>query len=112
MKISKNSIKDGTDDLIVGSPYWSDFDCPECGKISIYLQNIDNSVLSFSHSVKGIRRSSRFGFSISAHDVDRDGFPEIFVSAPYGENGIVYEIPGAKNSKCPDLQAIGSDDYS
>ena len=97
--------QDGADDLIVGSPFWTGQNCPECGRISIYLQNLDNSVLTFSHSIEGIRKSARFGFSITGHDADRDGFPEIFVSGPAGKISKIYEIPGSKTARCPDVQA-------
>lgn len=78
--------KDGFIDLVVGAPFYHGKG--EGGAIYIYL----NSKKGISNDTKPIKiigkDESRFGFALSsAGDLNRDGYPDLAVGAPYEEGG-------------------------
>ncbi|KAK3569132.1 hypothetical protein QTP86_024487 [Hemibagrus guttatus] len=92
---------DGRMDLLVGAPLFmergSDGKLREVGQVYIYLSS---GGFSFQPPLKltGSEIYSRFGSSItSLGDLDRDGFNDMAVSAPYGgssRQGLVYIYNG------------------
>ncbi|GAA6070015.1 integrin alpha-V, partial [Tachysurus ichikawai] len=88
-------------DLLVGAPLFmergSDGKLREVGQVYVYLSN---GGFSFQPPLKltGSEIYSRFGSSItSLGDLDRDGFSDVAVSAPYGgssRQGLVYIYNG------------------
>ncbi|CAH1788631.1 unnamed protein product [Owenia fusiformis] len=77
---------DGLDDLLVGAPLYSDFE--DEGRVKVFI-NKQNGVLSEGVILKGsgaIR--GRFGTSIAAAgDLNRDGYQDVAIGAPYEDNG-------------------------
>ncbi|XP_075535810.1 integrin alpha-PS1-like isoform X1 [Dermacentor variabilis] len=78
--------KDGLIDLVVGAPFYHGKG--EGGAIYIYL----NSKKGISRDTKPIKLigkdESRFGFALSsAGDINRDGYPDLAVGAPYESGG-------------------------
>ena len=94
---------DGASDLVIGSPYWSDQHCADCGKVSIYLQSASTSLFVHHRDIQGNRKSGRFGFALVGYDIDRNGFPDLLVSAPFGSVGEIYHIAGDAQAACPDM---------
>ncbi|XP_072029926.1 integrin alpha-8-like [Amphiura filiformis] len=87
---------DNLDDLIVGAPMYIDKDRSleawEVGRVYVYFQDpsqTGNFPLSPNKVITGKRTRARFGFSVAAiGDMDRDGFNDFAVGAPYdGEDG-------------------------
>ncbi|XP_072029925.1 integrin alpha-8-like [Amphiura filiformis] len=100
---------DNLEDLIIGAPMYIDEDRSlegwEAGKVYVYLQD-PNASGNFAGSpnevITGKRKRARFGFSVAAiGDMDRDGFNDFAVGAPYdGEDGTgaVYIFHGRRRS--------------
>ncbi|KAM3963067.1 integrin alpha-9-like [Aphomia sociella] len=91
--------KDGLSELLVGAPAHSeDRTGYDTGAVHIYLGGPQESIKNYSRkrTVLGNIDGSRFGSTIAANDLDGDGIPEIFVSAPYENsgNGALYIIAG------------------
>ncbi|XP_013781408.1 integrin alpha-PS1-like [Limulus polyphemus] len=85
---------DGYDDLVVGAPfYFSDY---EGGAIYVYLSSdkgIGTKTVPTNFTGKP---ESRFGFAVaSAGDLNKDGFTDLAVGAPYENNGVVYIYLGS-----------------
>ncbi|XP_015124379.1 integrin alpha-4 [Diachasma alloeum] len=77
---------DGLDEIIVGAPYWGE----DYGRVYIYL---GNSRLIFEKAdviLNGHKERGRFGYSLTCGDLDRDGFDDLIVGAPWEGNGVVY----------------------
>ncbi|XP_059057013.1 integrin alpha-4-like [Achroia grisella] len=89
---------DGLTDLLVGAPAQSgDRTVSDTGAVHIYLGNAKKTVdLDRQRTIISNNDGSRFGTTIATNDLDGDGIPEIFVSAPYENsgNGALYIISG------------------
>uniref|UniRef100_A0A0N4Z9E8 Integrin_alpha2 domain-containing protein n=1 Tax=Parastrongyloides trichosuri TaxID=131310 RepID=A0A0N4Z9E8_PARTI len=103
---------DGLDDVIVGSPFYTDYKTVkdiktqerkpqyDVGKVTIFLQT---SVGTFNDgiSIIGTTQWSRFGHSLSATgDINGDGYNDFIVGAPYDGvdgKGAVYVYHGSKD---------------
>ncbi|CAG9585141.1 unnamed protein product [Danaus chrysippus] len=103
---SLHSVDINADDfseLVVGAPGFSQIDGGyENG--AIYLYEGGGPIMERrepTHRIIGNKDGSRFGSSIASTDLDGDGLPEIFVSAPYenGGAGSVYVLLGYEVKK-------------
>uniref|UniRef100_A0A915PYQ2 Integrin alpha-2 domain-containing protein n=1 Tax=Setaria digitata TaxID=48799 RepID=A0A915PYQ2_9BILA len=103
---------DGYDDVIVGSPFYTDYKTVmdvktqehkpryDIGKVMVFFQGPDHDFPKWE-SLLGHTEWSRFGYSIAAAgDLNQDGYNDFIVGAPYdGEDrrGAVYVYHGARN---------------
>uniref|UniRef100_A0A0N5BHX5 Integrin_alpha2 domain-containing protein n=1 Tax=Strongyloides papillosus TaxID=174720 RepID=A0A0N5BHX5_STREA len=103
---------DGLDDIIVGSPFYTDYKTVkdiktqerkpqyDVGKVTVFLQT---SVGTFDEgtSIIGTSQWGRFGYSVaSTGDINGDGYNDFIVGAPYDGvdgKGAVYIYHGSKN---------------
>ncbi|RVE44447.1 hypothetical protein evm_010924 [Chilo suppressalis] len=95
---------DGVSELLVGAPAQDGQESgSETGAIHIYLGGDISSINeNYRHrEIVSSKDSSRFGSAIAATDVDADDLPEIFVSAPYEDDGVgaVYILSGYEINK-------------
>ncbi|EJD76094.1 integrin alpha pat-2 [Loa loa] len=103
---------DGYDDIIVGSPFYTDYKTVmdvktqehkpryDIGKVMVFFQGPDHDFPKWE-SLLGHTEWSRFGYSIAAAgDLNQDGYNDFIVGAPYDgddRRGAVYVYHGAKN---------------
>ena len=81
---------DSTPDLLVGAPFHDGFQ-GRGGAVYLFVSNPLSSDLEPHKSVKvmGRERESQFGISISsAGDLNRDGYEDFAVGAPYESSGL------------------------
>ncbi|XP_022653764.1 integrin alpha-PS2-like isoform X2 [Varroa destructor] len=108
---------DNLDDIIVGAPLFSSFEVRnehEQGRVHIYYQE---APLEFHEGepLKGKVPNGRFGFAVAAlGDINKDGFKDIAVGAPYGDHGgLVYIYHGGKSGiSAKASQIFGPADFS
>ncbi|CAK9819948.1 Integrin alpha-PS2 [Anthophora quadrimaculata] len=94
---------DGLDDLIVGAPMYTVPDNPEMtietGRVYVFYQGAGAEKFRKVDSRDGESNRGRFGLSLaSLGDIDRDGYGDIVVGAPYGGlrgHGAVYIYHGS-----------------
>lgn len=86
------------DDLIVGAPFY--FNNTEGGAVYVYynLRNCNETVACrYDLKLTG-PAESRFGFSMTAlGDINRDGYTDIAIGAPYEGIGAIYIYLGSAN---------------
>lgn len=93
---------DGLDDLIVGAPMYGNYSERyfDRGRIYVYLQNLRHELV-LAQRLDGQHNGGRLGTSItSAGDLNRDGYIDIAVGAPYGGpegRGAVYIYLGKRS---------------
>ncbi|XP_018399144.1 PREDICTED: integrin alpha-9-like [Cyphomyrmex costatus] len=85
---------DGLHDLVVGAPHWGN----DNGRIHIYLGS-SKKEFEVATILKGAREDAQFGYAVTIGDVDRDGFCDIIVSAPWEESGAIYIYNGDASLK-------------
>ncbi|XP_076169031.1 integrin subunit alpha inflated [Ptiloglossa arizonensis] len=96
---------DGLDDLIVGAPMYTVPDNPEMtietGRVYVFYQGAGPEKYRKVNSRDGESNRGRFGLSLSAlGDIDRDGYGDFVVGAPYAGphgRGAVYIYHGSSN---------------
>ncbi|GIY96147.1 integrin alpha-PS1 [Caerostris extrusa] len=87
---------DGYLDLIVGAPFY--YSKGIGGAVYIYM-NSENGISNETEPLKLTGKSeSQFGFSLaSVGDLNKDGYPDLAIGAPYEEKGVVYIYLGSEN---------------
>jgi FG-GAP repeat len=87
---------DGFSDLAVAAPLYSKIQDHENGAVYIYL-NIKSNGAKFIFNNEPVQLTSpyagsgRFGLALAKiGDINKDGFNDLAVGAPYEENGVVY----------------------
>ncbi|OQR73543.1 integrin alpha-PS1-like [Tropilaelaps mercedesae] len=90
---------DGLDDLVVGAPFYYEYGVG--GAVYVY---INEGPPRYIHQdmkplkLVGLKEESRFGFAVAGlGDVDRDGYSDVAVGAPYEDQGAVYIYLGSKD---------------
>ncbi|XP_068244696.1 integrin alpha-3-like isoform X2 [Palaemon carinicauda] len=88
---------DRRDDLIVGAPFY--YTQKSSGAIYVYMNNDGGFKEDHPYTkIQGAAGESRFGFSMtSLGDLNRDGFNDIAIGAPYEGRGAIYIYLGARN---------------
>ncbi|MFO8109320.1 MAG: LamG-like jellyroll fold domain-containing protein, partial [Thermoplasmata archaeon] len=69
----------GNDTIAIGEP--------GSANGTVYLYYYDNEVVESGDEIEGESSGDRFGYSISAGDVDLDGKTDLIVGAPYNDEG-------------------------
>lgn len=89
--------KDGFDDLIVGAPFY--YNDTEGGAVYVYYNVRSCTALSCPYDLKLTGSAeSRFGFSMtSLDDINRDGYTDVAIGAPYEGIGAIYVYLGSAN---------------
>ncbi|KAI8490708.1 neuregulin binding [Branchiostoma belcheri] len=92
---------DSVPDLIVAAPFYFNTEGDQGGAIYVYKTSMSGNQLFEGEplAVKYGSRHSHFGLAVTnAGDLNKDGFQDIAVGAPYeGEGGVVYIIQGSGN---------------
>lgn len=105
---------DGLDDLIVGAPYYNKKNEPNSGSVYVYL-NDRNSGFKDQYAVNFTGKSrSLFGHALTCiGDIDKDGFSDFAIGAPFENSGVVYIVRGNREeTKIKVSQVIKSGDLS
>ncbi|CAB0016873.1 unnamed protein product [Nesidiocoris tenuis] len=89
-------------DLIVGAPNY--FDKTQGGAIYVYLNSKSPCTLTCSPPLKITGQpESRYGIAITnLGDINKDGYDDIAVGAPYDGQGAIYVYLGSKNGTIPE----------
>ncbi|XP_011863449.1 PREDICTED: integrin alpha-PS3-like isoform X2 [Vollenhovia emeryi] len=72
-------------DLVVGAPHWGN----DNGRIHVYLGNPDGR-LDAAVILEGAIEDAQFGYAVAIGDLDKDGYGDIIVGAPWEEAGAIY----------------------
>lgn len=88
---------DGFTDLAVAAPFASNGVGYENGAVYIY-KNADKSFDLYARLESNYESKGRFGSTIvKIGDINRDGFNDLAIGAPYEDNGAVYIYLGGSN---------------
>lgn len=83
-------------DLLVGAPFY--FEKEHGGAVYIYYNNKARCLTCSPPQKLTGKLESRFGFAItSLGDLNKDGFEDIAIGAPYDDHGVVYIYLGSAN---------------
>lgn len=79
--------KDGYSDVIAGAPYYDNGETDE-GRVYVYSGS-SSGLQVVKPSLKEVNQSyARFGYSVApAGDVNKDGYSDVIIGAPYYDNG-------------------------
>nr|XP_042901846.1 integrin alpha-PS2 [Parasteatoda tepidariorum] len=97
---------DGLDDIVVGAPFYTNLQSKERryeeGRVYVHYQNKEHQFNEDSKSVlDGEFVKGRFGLSLaSLKDINRDGYEDFAVGAPYAgkdEKGVIYIYHGSSS---------------
>ncbi len=78
---------DGFADVIVGAPYYDGGQTDE-GRAHVFHGSATGLAATAAWTVESNQATARYGWSVaSAGDVNRDGFSDVAVAAPYYDNG-------------------------
>ncbi|KAK7864716.1 hypothetical protein R5R35_013608 [Gryllus longicercus] len=108
---------DGKDDLVVGAPLYTERNNEgkyETGRIYVFYQRGD---YERNNSRDGINSRSRFGLSVaSLGDINRDGYGDIAVGAPYdspeGRGAVYIYLGSSEGIRVKPSQVIHAKDVS
>lgn len=109
---SMDTNNDGYVDLIVGAPFY--YDKGNGGAVYIYM-NSEEGISEDTVPVKLTGKpESQFGLSLSSiGDLNRDGYPDLAIGAPYDEKGAVYVYLGSSEGLVSEpSQVIRIDDLA
>ncbi|XP_021923600.1 integrin alpha-4-like isoform X2 [Zootermopsis nevadensis] len=101
---------DGLDDLIVGAHLYTI--SHDEGRIYLFLANSQSTMFSKAQKIDGRNQGSRFGTAVVAlGDLDKDGFADIAVGAPYenGNVGAIYIYSGSTLGLTQTQKIMGQD---
>ncbi|KAK9719907.1 Integrin alpha [Popillia japonica] len=95
--LSADLNNDGYDDLIVGAPFYFGKDQGGAAYIYYNLRNCRTDT-PCEHKVLYGSLESRFGFSMTAlGDINKDGYIDVAIGAPYEGGGSIYIYLGGKD---------------
>ncbi|XP_026330022.1 uncharacterized protein LOC113237631 [Hyposmocoma kahamanoa] len=94
---------DGVMELLIGAPTYAEVeDVYETGALFILIGGNPNMITDKRRrAIYGDKNGARFGTTIACTDLDGDAIPEIFVSAPYADDGfgVLYILSGYELNK-------------
>lgn len=91
-------------DLLVGAPFY--FSREEGGAVYIYTDLSCRYNCRWQQKLTG-KLESRFGFAITGlGDLNRDGFHDVAIGAPYEGDGAVYIYLGSKEGLIPEYSQV------
>ncbi|KAK8740447.1 hypothetical protein OTU49_002915 [Cherax quadricarinatus] len=102
---------DRRDDLIVSAPFY--YTSTSSGAVYVYMNNDGGFVHNHPYTkIEGAPGESRFGFSMtSLGDLNRDGFLDVAIGAPYEGRGAIYIFLGSSNGLIKEpVQVIHAED--